>query len=136
MPKSTVPCASIDLMKVNQNSINNHASDNSNIQYESPKPSKPKNSANEDANMDSVSDSNYTLQSMATNQDISISDIKQAAIRKFIDSENEENLYILYDGSLIIECIKTSRIKKISNTAELMLPLRHVMTVSEPNKGG
>lgn len=126
-------------MTINQNTINNQAisdQSDSNIQYESSKPNKSKNSPNEDANMDSVSDSNYTLQSNATNQEISISDIKQAAIRKFIDSENEENLYILYDGSLIIECIKTSRIKKISNTAELMLPLKHVMNVNEPIKEG
>jgi hypothetical protein len=119
-------------MPSNQNSY--AFTDQSDIQYKPSKPTKAENISN-DANMDSVSDSNYTLQSLTINQKTPISEIKQAAIRKFIDSENEENLYILPDGSMIIECIKTSRIKKVSNTAELMFPLKHVMNVKESNHG-
>jgi len=35
--------------------------------------------------------------------EMSASDVRQAAVRKFIDSENEENLYLLQDGTLIAE---------------------------------
>lgn len=88
----------------------------------------------DDVNMDSISESNYTLQSMM-HQEPNINDIKHAAVRKFIDSENEENLYVMQDGSLVVECIKTSLIKRITQTAELMLPLKSVMSINEPHQG-
>lgn len=137
MANSTVPHASIDLMvntdnqkmMIKQEQSNDDTVDNIN----SSTPNKPQENA-DDVNMDSVSESNYTLQSMM-HQEPNINDIKQAAVRKFIDSENEENLYVMQDGSLVVECIKSSLIKRVSQTAELMLPLKSVMNVNEPHQG-
>ena len=61
------------------------------------------------------------------NQEPTLLEIKQMAVRKFIDSDNEENLYIMQDGSMVIECIKTSQMKVLSHSTELTETLRQVM---------
>ena len=102
-----------------------------------------KNGNSEDANMDSVSNSNnnnlsYQIagcQSISMNLEPSIMDIKSMAVRKFIDSENEENLYVLPDGSMVVECIKTSKFKIISHSKELTVPLKYCTYSNESHQG-
>lgn len=64
-----------------------------------------------DASMDCISDSGYIIQNHTFSKDLSISEVKKKSIRKFIDCENEENLYVMADGTLYSEWIKTSKIK-------------------------
>ena len=68
-----------------------------------------KDDSGKDASMDSVSESNLIFQNI--DKDHSLSDIKKKALRKFIDSENDENLYVMADGTLYSEWIKTSKFK-------------------------
>lgn len=142
--KSTVPRASIDLLpnskklqnmvkqESNDDTVNNIQSDNSETLQKYAAASHQ--DSGEDANMDS--DSNFTFQSNTYQNEPSIKDIKQAAVRKFIDSENEENLYVMQDGTLVIECIKTSKIKRVKQTSELMLPLKSFVSGPQGQQTG
>eukprot|EP00344_Euplotes_crassus_P010024 CAMPEP_0197004864 /NCGR_PEP_ID=MMETSP1380-20130617/26131_1 /TAXON_ID=5936 /ORGANISM="Euplotes crassus, Strain CT5" /LENGTH=575 /DNA_ID=CAMNT_0042423801 /DNA_START=20 /DNA_END=1747 /DNA_ORIENTATION=- len=123
--KSTIPRASIDLMgdnsnekKMRQDTSNIQNTENAQMEV-SPlggNNTNTKNQANENAKMDSVSNSSnmnlnmtgFNSQNVQMNPEMmSIYQVKQMAVRKFIDSENEENMYILHDGTIFIECIKT-----------------------------
>mmetsp|Transcript_6473 Transcript_6473/g.7228 ORF Transcript_6473/g.7228 Transcript_6473/m.7228 type:complete len:365 (+) Transcript_6473:771-1865(+) len=138
MVKSTIPRTFIDLgaEMVNngttkQDTASVGASDNAqmDIPVTLKNNSENKNGGNDDVNMDSTSNNNFNMnfQPMMSIPEISLIDVKQMAVRKFIDSENEENLYIMQDGSMVVECIKTSQIKMLSHSAELTIPLRSYM---------
>lgn len=137
--KSTIPRTFIDLgaemsNKSASKSDSNNLSGNANAQMENAA-SFPtnnmdnKNGGSDDVNMDAVSNSNANMnyQSMGMNQEPSLFEIKQMAVRKFIDSNNDENLYIMQDGSMVVECIKTSQMKILSHSTELTMTLRQAM---------
>jgi len=119
--KSTIPRTSIDLIAASAEIANRGKQESNddtvnNIQSEMTTSLKMKGECADvgsldDANMDSASESNFIYQSYMMNKEMGIGEVKQSAIRKFIDSENDENLYVLHDGSLYTECIKTSKTK-------------------------
>lgn len=147
--KSTVPRASIDLMAEGSNEKMRRKDTGSiqgadTSQMEMNSFSENKNVSNDDANMDAASNSNnmnlnmagYNTQNMQMNPEmINIVEVKQMAVRKFIDSDNEENMYILPDGTMVIECIKTGWTKIVSHSNELTIPLKYSMGCGEPHQG-
>jgi len=87
----------------------------------------------DDANIDSLS--KCSLPPIWPMPEMSASDVRQAAVRKFIDSENEENLYLLQDGTLIAEWIRTSLIRRVEQPSDLLVPLKNMAYCGEPHQG-
>jgi hypothetical protein len=145
LSKNTVPRTSIDLAQLSNDpkmmiKQESHEETVENIQSEFSRSLKitehsHKNDSGEDVNMECPSDTSFNAAHMPMPSSISIAEIKQNAVRKFIDSDNDENLYVMKDGSLFVECIRTSMTKRLSHPYELMFPLKNSMPVDHQPQG-
>ena len=73
-----------------------------------------------DANMEPMLNPNLNLPLL-----YNIDTIKKNYIRKFIDSENEENFYVLNDGKMYVECIRTGQVKPVSQGVDIIHPINN-----------